>query len=296
MEERGRRRLTTVAAAALIVLGLVAGGSTLWVQQQKAQRLAKTARGVDEALDEAARLRGEAQAAPPEDDARWGEAVAAAKRAQALATQGESDKALRRRVSALLAQLDRERAAAHEKAGRLTAERALLAELQLIRDSRGDHGEPKRTDAEYAAACAKRGSTSTRAIPNRPPGGSRLGQIRSSSPATWMTGPMSGDRSRVQTLTGGRSWHCAVGGPRPWRDSLRTKTAINDEAANAEFRRLADDAAALDAAAGDEPGATGPPAQVRPRRPRTGRTGIAARSHDSRAISGARRASRSTRC
>ncbi len=58
---------------------------------------------------------------------------------------------------ALLAQLDRERAAAHEKAGRLAAERTLLAELQLIRDSRGDHGEPKCTDAEYAAALRKAG-------------------------------------------------------------------------------------------------------------------------------------------
>jgi len=248
VEERGRRRLTTVAAAAVIVLGLVAGGSTIWVQQQKAQRLAKTARGVDDALDEAARLRGEAQSAPPEDDARWGEAVAAAKQAQALATQGEPDKALRARVSALLAQLDRERAAAHEKAGRLAAERALLAELQLIRDSRGDHGEAKRTDAEYAAALRKAGIDVDASGPEQ-----AARWIATRSDPIELAGYLDDWAYLRQQIKGSNAdWRPIVAlarsaDPDPWRDALRKKTASNDEAANAEFRRLADDAVALDA-------------------------------------------------
>ena len=248
VEERGRRRLTTVAAAAVIVLGLVAGGSTLWVQQQKAGRLAKTARGVDGALDEAARLRGEAQAAPPEDDARWGEAVAAAKRAQALATQGESDAPLLTRVSALLAQLDRERAAAHEKAGRLAAERTLLAELQLIRDSRGDHGEPKRSDAEYAAALRKAGIDVDASDPEQ-----AAKWIATRSDLIELAGYLD-DWAYVRRQIKGSNadWRPIVAlarsaDPDPWRNALRAKTAINDEAAKAEFRRLADDAVALDA-------------------------------------------------
>ncbi len=248
VEERGRRRLTTVAAAAVIVLGLVAGGSTFWVQQQKAERLAKTARGVDDALDEAARLRGEAQAAPPEDDARWGEAVAAAKRAEALATQGEPDAPLRARVIALLAQLDRDRAASHEKAGRLAAERSLLAELQLIRDSRGDHLEPKRTDAEYAAVLRKAGLDVDASDPDQ-----AARWVATRSDPIELAGYLD-DWAYVRRQKKGSNtdWRPIVAlarwaDPDPWRDALRKKTASNDEAANAEFRRLADDAVALDA-------------------------------------------------
>ena len=155
-------------------------GALFWIQRQKAERLAKTACGVDEAMAEAARLRGEAQATPADDDARWGEAVAAAKRALALATQGEPDAPLRTRVTALLSQLDRERAAAREKAAAVAADRTLLSELQSIRDSRGDHGDVKRTDAEYLRRSTRRGWTSMQLSLNGRPAGSRPGRIRSS--------------------------------------------------------------------------------------------------------------------
>ena len=98
VEERGRRRLTTVAAAAVILLGLAGGGGYTWNQKQKAERVAKTARAVDEALADAARLRGEAQAASSGETARWAEAVSAAKRAEGLLTQGEADAPLEMRV------------------------------------------------------------------------------------------------------------------------------------------------------------------------------------------------------
>ncbi len=91
VEERARRRLTTVAAAALILLGLLGGGGYAWNQQQKAERVAKTARAVDEALADASRLLGEARSAPPGDAGRWSAAAAAAKRAEGLLAQGEAD-------------------------------------------------------------------------------------------------------------------------------------------------------------------------------------------------------------
>ena len=102
----------------MILLGLLGGGGYAWNQQQKAERVAKTARAVDEALADAARLRGEAQAAPAGRRGRWAEALSAAKRAEGLLAQGEADAPLRGRVDALLAQLERERAAAAEKARR----------------------------------------------------------------------------------------------------------------------------------------------------------------------------------
>ena len=140
VEERARRRLTTVAAAAFILLGLAAGGGYTWNQQQKAARVTKTARAVDEALADAARLRGEAQAAPPGETARWAHALSAAKRAQGLLAQGEADAPLKGRVTALLAQLNREQAAAALKGRRMAVDRALLADLESIRGNRAEHG------------------------------------------------------------------------------------------------------------------------------------------------------------
>jgi serine/threonine-protein kinase len=91
VEERARRRLTTVAAAAVVLLGLAGGGGYVWNQKQRAERVAKTARAVDNALADAARLRGEAQAVPPGEMTRWAEAVSAARRAEGMLSQGESD-------------------------------------------------------------------------------------------------------------------------------------------------------------------------------------------------------------
>ena len=115
------------------------GGGYVWNQQQKAERMAKTARAVDEALADAARLRGEAQAAPPGETARWAEALSAAKRAEGLLAQGEADAPLKGRVTPLLAQLDREQAAAAEKARRIEVDRALLPELESVRGNRAEH-------------------------------------------------------------------------------------------------------------------------------------------------------------
>jgi serine/threonine protein kinase len=147
VEERARRRLTAVAAAAVILLGVAGGGGYAWNQSQKAERVAKTARAVDEALADAARLRGEAEAAQPADLPRWSEAISVAKRADGLWAQGEADAPLRGHVSTLLAQLERERDAATLKARRLEVERKLLADLEAIKRNYADHYDWKRTDA-----------------------------------------------------------------------------------------------------------------------------------------------------
>src|SRR5262249_22087227 len=142
---------------ALILLGLAGSGGYVWNHQQRAERLARTAHAVDEALADAARLRGEAQSAPPGEMAAWGEALSAGKRAEGLLAQGEADAPLRRRVSDLLAQVKAEQAAAAEKARRVEIDRALLSDLEAIRGNRADHDDPKRTDADYAEAFRKAG-------------------------------------------------------------------------------------------------------------------------------------------
>ena len=157
VEERARRRVTTVAAAAVILLGVLGGGGYLWTQQQKADRLAKTARAVDEALADASRLRGEALSAPPGDSGRWSAALSAAKRAEGLLAHGEADAALKARVDALMAGVTSERAAAAEKARQIEVDRILLADLESVRAGRVDHRDLKRSDAEYAEVFRKAG-------------------------------------------------------------------------------------------------------------------------------------------
>jgi serine/threonine-protein kinase len=246
VEERARRRMTTVAATALIMLGTAVSGGYVWNQQQKSERMARTTRAVDEALADASRLRGEAQSAPAGATGPWNDALSAAKRAEGLLSQGEADPGLRTRVTTLLTQLVGERVAAVDKANRLVADRALLAELELIRANRADYVDVKQTDSEYSAAFRKAGIDLD-----------KTGTVESGK---WLSA-----RSESLELAGylddwaytrravGRDeadWRRLVAAaraadPDPWRDALRAKAGARDSLAVAEFVRLADDEKSL---------------------------------------------------
>ncbi len=157
VEERARRRVTTVVAASLILLGLLGGGGYAWNQRQRADRLAKTALAVDEALSDAARLLGEARSAPPGEAGRWSAAEAAAKRVEGLLAQSEADELLRRRVDSLASEVESGRSTAAEKARQIEVDRVLLEELESVRGSRVTNRDLKRTDAGYAEAFRKAG-------------------------------------------------------------------------------------------------------------------------------------------
>ena len=248
VEERARRRLTTIAAYALVLLGLAGGAGYTWNQAQKAERQAKTARAVDMALADAARLRGEAQSAPPGDRARWTEAFSAAKRAEGLVAQGEADAPMRGRVTALLAQIDRERAAAATKARELEADRLLLEELESVRGNRAEHLDVKRADAEYADAFRKAGLDVDSSEP--PESGEWL--AARSEPVelaayldewAWVRRAA----GRPEALWRRLIEAARAADPDRWRDALRARIASLDPEAVAEFRRLADDGKALEA-------------------------------------------------
>ena len=55
-------------------------------------------------------------------------------------------------MTTALVELEREHAAAQERAAEVERDRMLLDELETIRGSRSEHWDPKQTDAEYAAA------------------------------------------------------------------------------------------------------------------------------------------------
>src|SRR5262249_29219796 len=139
---RHRRPLLTSALvlAPLLVLGAV---GYLWIESQRTSRVAATSLLANEAIDEAQRLRGEAQAGPAGDLSKWNEALGAASRAAGYVRQGEANIALRARVAGLLAEIGRERTEAQEQSRQLAIDRSLLSELESIRGARADHWDWK---------------------------------------------------------------------------------------------------------------------------------------------------------
>lgn len=247
VEERARRRLTTVVAGSVILIGLVSGAGFFRSLEQKAQRLAKTAQAVDEALADASRLRGEARAAPPGDMERWAEAISAARRAEGFLAQGEADAPMRGRVAVLISQLKAEQDAAAALARRVQIDRTLLTDLEMIRGNRAEHDDPKRTDSEYAEAFRKAGLDLDATDPDA---AGKWIAVRSQPVelAAYLD-----DWSFVRISAGlpEAAWRrlvaaARVADPDPWRGALRSRAGSKDPAALAECRRLADDAASLE--------------------------------------------------
>jgi eukaryotic-like serine/threonine-protein kinase len=150
--ERYRRRLTVALAASVLVTAGVIGGGWNFLARLRAARSVATTRAVTEALADAERLRGQAQSSAVGDLTRWTEARGTALRARDLLDRGEVDDALRARVLAVLADLQREQAAAARRADEIARERALLTRLEVIRGDRSENWDAKRCDEDYAAA------------------------------------------------------------------------------------------------------------------------------------------------
>ncbi len=106
-QERKVRRTTLALAASVLLTVLLGGASWLWLQSQRAAKLAENNRGVSDALTQATTLREQARTA----QARTALDLAVrareqARRAEALLESGPTDAALAERVQGLLAELD----------------------------------------------------------------------------------------------------------------------------------------------------------------------------------------------
>jgi eukaryotic-like serine/threonine-protein kinase len=250
VEERARRRVTTVVASAVILAGLLGGGGLAWNQRQKADRMARTARALEDALADASRLLGEAKSAPPGDAGRWAAAVAAAKRSEGLLAQGEADELLRRRVDSLVSEVERDRSAAAEKARQIEVDRVLLEKLESVRGSRVAYRDLKRTDADYAKAFrtagldldASRPDEAGKSLASRTDPIELAGYLDDWAFVRRATGRPEFDWRRLVSAARGAD-------PDPWRDALRAKLGNNDPAAVAEFHRMAGDPSLEDQAA-----------------------------------------------
>ncbi len=139
-----------VAILAATILGTV---GYLVMENDRRQRGSAATGEVARALEEARLHRGEARAAP-EDFARWGKAMSAARSAQSVARAGGVEAVTRARVDELLEGLSREEAAARQGAAKREAERRVveaLDDLRLRRDDLVRYGW-NRVDEEYARA------------------------------------------------------------------------------------------------------------------------------------------------
>jgi serine/threonine-protein kinase len=153
--ERRARRLTLALAAAVLLLVVGGGGGLAWVRRQREARQAATTREVMQAVSEAHFVRGQAESTG--ELARWSEARAAARRADALAAAGDADPALRQRTRGLLDDIEQAADAARERAARDEKDRRLIAQMMDIRSGAGDQmSGPNQdfaaTDARYARA------------------------------------------------------------------------------------------------------------------------------------------------
>jgi serine/threonine-protein kinase len=105
------------------------------------------ANDVNKALEEAALLRGQARSGRA-DPLRWGDAMAAARRAQAILAQGQVSPELEKRVQTLIATIARERDEARETMN----DGRMVERLAAIHDDIAVHLDRMKADREYAVA------------------------------------------------------------------------------------------------------------------------------------------------
>ncbi len=145
-------------------------------------------------------------------------------------------------MDTLIAGVERERAAAAEKARQIEIDRVLLADLESVRGSRVDHHELKRSDAEYADVFRKAGLDLDATGPEE------AGKwLTSRTEPIEMAGYLD-DWAFVRRRLGRPEadwWRLVAasraGDPDAWRDALRAKFGRNDAETVAELRRLSDD-------------------------------------------------------
>jgi serine/threonine-protein kinase len=149
--ERRARGLTAALAGSVLLAAALGVAGWRWVELERMGRAAALDARVNAALQEAVRLRGLAQGAPPGNLAPWTEAVAAAKHAETL-LEPEVNPALRQQAETLLAEVaaeERQAAAAVQAAKR---DDVLLERLIDIRSAKTDDHGGWETDAAYAEA------------------------------------------------------------------------------------------------------------------------------------------------
>jgi serine/threonine-protein kinase len=135
--EAGKRQKLTVGLAAALVALLLAVGAGLW---GLATWRADFARRLDAAYNEALQERNEARAAGTTEAApgQWADAERSAERAEAMLAEGSAPDELAGRIRALRAEVAPEAEAVKSAVARAARDRAMLDELERIRNGKND--------------------------------------------------------------------------------------------------------------------------------------------------------------
>ncbi len=162
-------------------------------------------------------------------------------------TEGEADDALQNRVAVVLADFERERQVAAERAAEAERDRKLLVELETIRGNRAEHWDSKQTDVEYAAAFRGFGIDLDQLGPEE--AGKRIAQRSEPVELASYLDDWSLFRRGVPGTKDEASWRrllaaAQAADPDPWRVKLRGLIGRNDREA---MRRLAMDQKTLEA-------------------------------------------------
>jgi serine/threonine-protein kinase len=164
--ERRAGRRTKALAAALFGLVLLGAGGWLWIGRDRQARYVRTTEGVNQALDKAEELSGQARKMFLDDPARaeaalaqWKHSLAALEKAEEVYSTGLADEATRLRLEAARLRID---ALGKElEQGKKDADKDLpmamrLAEIRLGKTDKGKLGI-RRTADEYEAAFVEYG-------------------------------------------------------------------------------------------------------------------------------------------
>ena len=176
--ERSRRRRTVALAASVLITFGVVGVGWAYLQQQRAVRQLATHRVVSDALADAERLLGKAQSAVPGDLSLWSEAASAARHARDLLAQGESDRALQKRVDATLALVEERQAAAAERPRKSHGTRSCLQSWRRCGATGVNTGTRSKATQSMQRCSVRSELTSTSSILWRRDSGSRSDRSR----------------------------------------------------------------------------------------------------------------------
>jgi serine/threonine-protein kinase len=231
IEERRRRRVQLALAASILATALLGGGGWAWITTQHQRRVAATSRRVDQSLVAATSATVEARNAPSGEPAmaKWTEARAAARQAQALLADGEADDSLRRRVQAVLFDVDRGESDAKKRAEQLAKDRALAARVEELRAHNADTKGEDQRDKGYREAFLAEGidvdtlpvAEAARWIADRSVATELAAALDDWAAARRLNPATRNSAQRLLEIARATD-------PDPWRNRLRTAIARND--------------------------------------------------------------------
>jgi tetratricopeptide (TPR) repeat protein len=243
--ERRARSLTRAMAATVLLMSGLAAAGWRWIELDRLSRAREATAKVSSAIQEATRLRGQAQGAAVGDLAPWTAALSAAEKARDLLAAGVEPR-VRQQVENLVATVLAERVRAETDAAAAQRDRQLLDHLVDIRSAEIDDLSGIGSDTAYTTAFRDAGIDLDSIKPEQ-----AVEYIKSRPPTTAAAMAMALDdwaavrRDLRLNAPGAKRVEVVarLADPDPWRNKLREALELVDKPARrAALTKLADSA------------------------------------------------------